>query len=665
MVEIGTGGMGKVYLAHDVDRGCPVAVKVMKHPPCGDAGAFAERFHREANSLTRLKHPNIVSFYEWGEDTETPFLIMEYVKGQSLDQVLDAQPDRRLPVAEGLWILRQIGRALHFAHKNQVYYRDVKPSNILLDHSGKAYLTDFGTALLADRTRLTTGTMLIGTPAYAAPEQWLGQDIDTRTDVYALGALLYELLTGQPPFIAQDILSLMGQILEDVPVPPSELNSEISPGIEQIILKSLAKPKEDRYPDIAAMLDALQVVQETQKGVVYPEHPVKQPALLSKRRHLSFRDAFFVSIGANLALLAILVWLIHLQPRPLVRMPGTENAISQLTLSASLTVTFTATPMTMLTPTPSPPSTSTPTVTPTPVPTSTPIPTATFTPTPLPTPYLLVSVEQLDVYAGPGENYDVWGKIYRGDRLPLWGRSADGQWWQVDYLGHQGWIRAQIAGANTDALTLPEQKSPPTPTQAPTPTVTLTPTEEPTPGPAGPQTEIPLKNPFFGGIARDYIPGWHWWAVDNYKPGENVDLETAYDEPIVRKADDPARMISGETLQIETIGHPKFKAYVFQAVSVPPGAVVRFQVASVAYCDVGSMMVKAGIDPDGGYGCDNARWGDTLAINQTSGEVHPSSPNVRVGEAGQVTVCIYAEPMYAGRSQAAFFDNAWFVMNPH
>ena len=117
--KLGEGGMGEVYLAEDSKLNRKVALKVLLEEVF-DSPDRQERFRREADSLTRLKHPNIVSFYEWGKDAETPFLIMEYVKGRSLDQVLDAQPDRRLPIAEGLWILRQIGPALHFAHKNQV-----------------------------------------------------------------------------------------------------------------------------------------------------------------------------------------------------------------------------------------------------------------------------------------------------------------------------------------------------------------------------------------------------------------------------------------------------------------------------------------------------------------------------------------------------------------
>jgi serine/threonine protein kinase len=207
-----------------------------------------------------LNHPHIVRFYELVQDVEPPFLVMDYVEGQSLTQLLEARQGEPLSLAQVARIIYQIGGALHLAHQQGIYHRDVKPSNVLIDRNDKAYLVDFGIALLVDRTRLTTGEMPC-TPIYAAPEQWMEEPVDARTDVYALGVLLYELLTGHPPFAGR-FPALIRQILEERPTEPSQWNSDIPPRVERVILKALAKAKDDRYPDAATMCDALRAAQE-------------------------------------------------------------------------------------------------------------------------------------------------------------------------------------------------------------------------------------------------------------------------------------------------------------------------------------------------------------------------------------------------------------------
>lgn len=284
-------------------------------------------------------------------------------------------------------------------------------------------------------------------------------------------------------------------------------------------------------------------------------------------------------------------------------------------------------------------------------------PTATWAPTPSPTPYLVVSVERLSVYAGPGEVYDVWGEVRRGDQLLLRGCSKDGMWWQVDYLGRKGWIRAQPVGANVEPTVLRTAEAPPTPITTPTPTQTATPTL------LAPNTMLPLQNPRFERVQENVIPGWRWWAADNY-PDEEYDPQESFDTPFFSQTSDPARVINGATLQIEATAFVNCRVHVFQIVSVLPSVTVRFQAAAKAFSNVGGIKLAAGIDPDGGPDCSQARWGDELTIDQSSGTVQLVAPIVVVGRDGQVTVCLRAENILPARSNAAYFDDAALIANP-
>lgn len=494
LAKLGEGGMGAVYQAQDTVRGCLVAVKTMSPYPQGDPQSFAERFRREAESLALLNHPHIVRFYELVEDARPPFLVMDYVEGQSLQQLLEARQNEPLPLAEAIRILYQIGGALHFAHQQGIYHRDVKPSNILIDRGGRAYLADFGIALLTDRTRLTTGEMP-RTPIYAAPEQWKEEPVDARTDVYALGVLLYELLTGRPPFTG-DFPALILKILEEPPSEPSQWNPDIPPRVGRVVLRALAKAKDDRYPDVATMLDALRAAQEASTDSSTPQQ--KRPLLIDAKSSVdspalpaqpppttkaSGRDGLalpaerpphgrnsrrllFLSVGGGLALLAILAGLILLGPgqRWVGRQPEVSPTVASLPgtpAPAALAVT----PSPTLTPTPSPTASpaSSPTPSPSPTLTLSPTPSPSLTPTSTPTPYLTVSDDHLNVYAGPGEGYEKLGQVHRGDRLLILGRSEDSAWCQVDYLGWPGWIAAQSVSANVNIQALSVVEAPPAP----------------------------------------------------------------------------------------------------------------------------------------------------------------------------------------------------------
>jgi hypothetical protein len=198
------------------------------------------------------------------------------------------------------------------------------------------------------------------------------------------------------------------------------------------------------------------------------------------------------------------------------------------------------------------------------------------------------------------------------------------------------------------------------PTISPTfaPTFTPRPTKVVTAGPPGPTGTLGLQNPGFEGIGGGTIPGWSWWAEDNFTPGGDYNPDASFDTPLFKQADDPVRFIDGPTLQVDAEEHLKFKVHIFQTVTVSPTAGVRFQVLGGAFSDIGIVQMAAGIDPDGGPDCSNAQWSDAVAVDQEQGVRSIAAPPVVAGRSGRVTVCLYAEPLYAAISNAAFFDDA-------
>jgi hypothetical protein len=273
---------------------------------------------------------------------------------------------------------------------------------------------------------------------------------------------------------------------------------------------------------------------------------------------------------------------------------------------------------------------------------------------PSPTPALQVGVDELIVYEGPGEVYPQRGTLSRGDRVTLLARSEDQSWWQIDYLGRPGWVRAHPIGTDADPAALPFVASPPTPTPA----------TEATPAEAlARSAPVVLQNGSFEGIQDQVIPYWWWSAFDNYDPDDPYDAERSYERPTVKQADDPARVINGPTLQIDTTGHPKFRAFVYQTASVPPTSALQLYVSARGFSTVGDIWVKVGIEPDGRFGCESAQWGEQISINEASGIVRLTSPQVVASKAARVTVCLFAETAYASPNQAAFFDDATLILN--
>jgi predicted Ser/Thr protein kinase len=251
---LGEGGMARVYRAHQSHLERDVAIKVL--PPYYAADPeFVERFKDEARAMAKLKHPNIVTVHDAGAESGRLYIIMEYVNGGNLRQRIAAG----LTLPETARIVRQVASALAYAHANGVIHRDVKPMNVLMDTNGRAVLSDFGIAKLMARTAsLTKVGAGVGTPEYMSPEQCSGAPADARSDIYALGVMLYEMLTGRTPFVADNYTALAhAHIYEPVP-PPSQLNPRISPAVQAVVLMALEKEPSHRFQKATDMAVALE-----------------------------------------------------------------------------------------------------------------------------------------------------------------------------------------------------------------------------------------------------------------------------------------------------------------------------------------------------------------------------------------------------------------------
>jgi eukaryotic-like serine/threonine-protein kinase len=246
---LGRGGMAEVYSAYDEALGREVAAKLLLDRFRDDEG-FIRRFSDEARHVARLNHPNIVTVYDTGADRGQPFIVMELVQGQSLQEAIEAgglTEDRALEIGS------EVCAALSAAHQQGLVHRDVKPGNILLADDGAVKVTDFGIARAVDNETVTRTAAVLGTAAYLSPEQAQGYDVDPRSDLYSLGVVLYEALTGYQPFTGDSPVTVAYQHVQEAPRPPRELDPSISPAAEAITMRALAKNPANRYQDAREM----------------------------------------------------------------------------------------------------------------------------------------------------------------------------------------------------------------------------------------------------------------------------------------------------------------------------------------------------------------------------------------------------------------------------
>lgn len=246
--ELGKGAMGVVYRAIDPVLQRTVAVKTIPmYLDPSEQAEYEARFYHEAKAAGRLSHPNIVTIYDVGKSGDTTYMAMELLEGQDLKSLL--APKKPLPIPQALDIAAQVADGLAYAHEHEVVHRDVKPANLMITRSGLVKIMDFGIARMrASEIRTQTG-VLLGSPSYLSPEQVLGKRADHRSDIFSLGIVLYEMLTGERPFTGAEITTIMYQIVHLSPRAPSVLNPEVPEILNFVVAKALAKSPEDRYQD--------------------------------------------------------------------------------------------------------------------------------------------------------------------------------------------------------------------------------------------------------------------------------------------------------------------------------------------------------------------------------------------------------------------------------
>ncbi len=388
---LGEGGMAVVYRARQINVQRDVAFKVIESR-LANSPDFIKRFEREAHTIANLNHPHILKLFDFGQHENLIYLVMELQPGGSLAQWL--RNEGALPPDQVARYVAQIGSALDYAHGRGIVHRDLKPQNVLLDEQMNAILTDFGIArIVGDVTALTGSGMAMGTPAYMAPEQWHSADVDARTDLYALAAIAYELLTARTPFVADTPPAMMYKHLHELPPPLRELRPDLPDSLEQVLLMGMAKQPEERFQTAKEFVDAFQ---QAAGGKLPPTVKVSPSTKRSSTPRsgtptLSHKKAAAAQ-GQNrlpllfggiilIALIGVLIFMIGRSGDGGIALSAPKSdSQAELAILPTETATETATPTHTATPTathtPSPTNTVTPSATPTPTATAT----ATHTP---------------------------------------------------------------------------------------------------------------------------------------------------------------------------------------------------------------------------------------------------------------------------------------------
>jgi tetratricopeptide (TPR) repeat protein/tRNA A-37 threonylcarbamoyl transferase component Bud32 len=292
--KLGEGGKGIVFKARDTVLNRVVAIKMLKTAVASDE-AYG-RFMTEAQAVAKLNHPNIVAIYDIGKEDEKQFFVLEYIDGESLRGLMDTFPERKCDVQAVLRIAVDVCSALRYAHSQQVLHRDVKPENIMITNDGVAKLMDFGLAKIIGQPRVTQEGVIVGTVAYVAPEIALGKGADTRSDLYSFGAVLYEAVTGKPPFLGEDPIKVIFSHINDQPVSPNKLNPRVPPAMVDCIMKLLEKEPEKRYQSAEDLIKSLrEIVEEFARETLVPAYKTKvvvPSPHLTAAREIRFVDRF-------------------------------------------------------------------------------------------------------------------------------------------------------------------------------------------------------------------------------------------------------------------------------------------------------------------------------------------------------------------------------------
>jgi serine/threonine protein kinase len=396
--EVGSGGFATVYLGRNMDTNEIVAIKVLSRQYTGQ-DRYLERFRREAGLAERLQHPNIIRILDHGIEDGMHFLVMEFVEGLTLDRLV--QRKGSLSIEETLSYAEQTCAGLQAAYEAGIVHRDIKPANLIITPGGMVKIMDFGIARMESMAGLTQSGMFMGTPRYISPEMAKGAGADIRSDLYALGLLIYEMLTGAPPFDAENPWAVLRQQIESEPAPIHERRADVPLWLEEVIRKVLSKVPEDRFQTPAEMLAALQQQTATPSNVpatIVPTIISSSPFARTAERPRGVPKGLILGLAGVVVVIVVgLIVLLTLGNgggRPTPTPPTTVIVV--VGPSSTFTLTPTSTPE--LTDTAVPTDTSLPTDTPLPVPTDTPLPTdiPTLEPTDTPLPTDIPTLEPTD-----------------------------------------------------------------------------------------------------------------------------------------------------------------------------------------------------------------------------------------------------------------------------
>ncbi len=500
--QIGLGGMATVFKAYQSSMDRYVALKIISTHLAQDS-TFVQRFQQEARVIAKLEHAHILPVYDHGEDEGYLYLVMRFAEGGTLMDRLKQGP---LSLDQSRQVVLQAGPALEYAHRMGVIHRDFKPSNVLIDSQGDCYLADFGIAKMVEGPVGLTGSGAIGTPHYMAPEQGQALEVDHRADIYAMGIVIYQMVTGQVPFQADTPFAVVMKHLTEAPPSPRIIKPELPEAVEWVIYNALAKKPAERYQSMGELVAAFDqavrgspteaptaaslplavstpaAVQDA-RTLLSADTPTPAPVPVW-RRWLGRQSPWWLVAAASMLLLLVLAWGMFSQLPDGMGISGQQAPPDENTLSTQVAATlyagqtaqarnFTPTPTTTASHTPSPSATSSPTLSPTP----------TASPSPTLLPDAVINAERSEVRAGPGADYETIGQVQQGDVLQVIGRNASGDWLAVvTPNGVPGWIsilqlRINIALEQVAVAAIPPTATPivvstPTPTPPPTPTHT-------------------------------------------------------------------------------------------------------------------------------------------------------------------------------------------------
>jgi formylglycine-generating enzyme required for sulfatase activity len=479
---LGVGGMGAVYRAYQPGLRRYVAIKVLSEALADDPG-YAERFTREARTAAALEHPHIVPIYDYGTWGNLSYVVMRLLTGGALSQRIRWAGDRlSLPsLGETADLLKQLAGALDYAHSQGVIHRDIKPSNVMFDNHGNAFLVDFGIAKLTQETSPLTDTgAVLGTPTYMAPEQWRAEPPTPATDLYAVGVMAYQLVTGQVPFDAPTPYGMMHKHLNELPTPPQALRSDVPEAVGLVLERALAKQPEDRFPAVTAFAQAFEravrgstgertsffaaPLPKTAPTRVEPDvPPAPPPGRPAARRPLGWRSTLLLALVAVIVVAVIVVAVIAVA----VLASGGGDKRGR---PAALVVTTAPPALTADRRSPEPPTATSGAIVAL-LPSDTPLPAPTLTPTLLPsnTPDVQATADAL---------------------LALRLTQTAESWTNTPTPDIEASVMAAMTGTALRWTATPTDS--PTPTPTPTATFTATPTVTPTVIPTVTPTETPL-----------------------------------------------------------------------------------------------------------------------------------------------------------------------------